>query len=165
MLEEVLSGALTAKYGSKPKIPLPGDDELLYTFAAALLKHLKDKGLYRRDSVAVVPFLEKRRLEPMIPGAFRSWLERHVVCYKVKYDKDGNPFDALRPVPKEMAEAVLQSWDFWPHLPEIQRMHPIPMPKIQEDGTLVMLQPGYDAASKILTFEGIPNQPAQPEQQ
>ncbi|MDR0532521.1 MAG: hypothetical protein LBH01_01045 [Verrucomicrobiales bacterium] len=154
-LEETLSGPLAKKYGPLPKVALPGNDELLLDFAKQLLEKLKDKGLYRRDKIPVVPFRQGRRLEAMDAVAFRSWVERHVVCYRTRYDREGNPVDELRSMPRELAAAVLESWDFWPGLPEIERCHPVPMPVLRADGTLELLEPGYDAESKTLTFDGL----------
>jgi hypothetical protein len=154
-LEETLSGELAQKYGALPKMCLPGDDEMLIGFIRALLRHLLDKGLYRRDKVPVVPFMEKKRLLAMEPAAFRSWVENHVACYKLKYDRDGAPFDVLRSMPKEVAEAVLESMDFWTNLLEVEHCHPVPKPLLRPDGALVLLEPGYDAGSKTLTFDGV----------
>lgn len=139
--------------GSLPRVELPGDNVLLKGFAMEMAKHLKDKGLYRRDTVVVVPFEEKQRFEIMTATAFRTWAERHVAPFKTRYDESGAPYDVLRSMPVECAEAVLACWDFWLKLPDIEEINTIRLPT-RKDRKLVLQAKGYDASTKTFSFAG-----------
>lgn len=149
-LREVLAGTLGERYGALAVVPLPQDDELLIGFVKALAEVLKDKGLYRRDKVIMIPYDEKRRLEVMEAKAFCSWTQRFVVGSKTKYDA-GKPYTVKKDVPTEVAEKTLMSWDFFPEIPEIHEIHPAPMPLLRDD-KLVLMEEGYDKDSGTLTF-------------
>ena len=151
-LREVLTGAMGVRYGPLPIVPLPQDDEVLTGFIAAVAEILKDKPIYRRDKIVVVPYNEMRRLEMIEAKAFCSWVLHFLMPAKTKYDKFGDPYPVCKDVPTEVAEKVLVSWDFWPSLQKIDAVHAAPMPIIREDGTMSLLDEGYDKASQTLTF-------------
>jgi hypothetical protein len=151
-LQEVLTGPQGAKYGALPKIAIPGDDETLLRFAQDLLEVLKEKPIYRRDNVPMFPYEEKARLQEMTAQTFRTFIDRYVACFKQKYDKDGEPYDVIRSVNKETAAGVLECIDFWSGLREIIAINPVPMPVVDAEGNLKLLQPGYDEETKTLTF-------------
>ena len=151
-LREVLTGAMALRYGPLPIVALPQDDEVLTSFIRACAEILADKGIYRRDTIVVVPYAEKRRLMLMEAKAFCSWMLHHLMPSKTKYDKQGDPFPVFKDVPTEVAEKVLVSQDFWQHLPEIEVINPAPMPVLRKDGTLALLTEGYDAKTGTLTF-------------
>lgn len=154
-LEEthVPGGNGRARAGSLPRVELPGDNVQLRGFAAELAKHLKNKGLYRRDTVVVVPFEEKERVEFMTASAFRTWAERYVAPYKTRHDESGAPYDVLRSMPVETAEGTLACWDFWPKLPNIEEINTIRLPT-RKNGKLVLQAEGYEASTKTLSFTG-----------
>lgn len=152
-LHEVLTGPQAQKYGSLPKVALPGDDDTLLRFAEELLHHLRGKEVYRRDNVAVYPYHEKGRLEIMTAQTFRTFIDRYVACFKRKFDNSGEPFDVIRSVNKETAAGVLDCIDFWSGLREVVSINPIPMPSIDEEGNMHYLRPGYDEKTRTLTFE------------
>ncbi len=52
----------------------------------------------------------------------------------------------------QTAQGVLDSIDFWTGLREVITVNPVPMPLMNEDGNVTLLQPGYDEKSKTLTF-------------
>lgn len=136
-----------------PAIKLPGDGVGMKSFAMEMASHLKDKGLYRRDSMVVIPFPEKARIEFMSASAFRSWAERHVTTFKTRVNAEGLPVNRVRSMPAESAEGVLSSWDFFPELPEIEEINPIRLPTCK-DGKIVMQAEGYDATRKTFSFGG-----------
>jgi len=151
-IQEILVGALAAQFGHLPKIELPGDDSRLLECAEAVLHHVREKGLYRRDSVVVVIFQEKQRLEMMTAEAFRTWVEKHITFFKVRHMKNGEPYEVLRTIPHEGASGILASWAFWPNLHEIEQCHYVSLPVwLGEDGTL--LPEGYAKEHKTLTFK------------
>jgi hypothetical protein len=151
-LKEVLTGPQGAKYGALTKISIPGDDETLLRFAQELLDELKTKTIYRRDNIPVYPYEEKARIEVMSASTFRTFVDRYVACFKQKYDDKGEPYDVVRSINKETAQGVLDSIDFWTGLREVVTVNPVPMPLMDEDGNVTLLQPGYDEKTKTLTF-------------
>jgi hypothetical protein len=153
-LQEVLTGPQVAKYGAMPIVLLPGDDELSSHFAAELLQILRDKGIFRRGNVVVLPDLEAGCLRVVRAHAFSTWVERHLCCYKMKFDRNGEPYHVLRTMTTEQAEKVLACEDFWKGLPEIEAVNPARSLSIDgETGEMSLLQPGYDEKTKTLTFE------------
>ena len=154
VLQEILCGRQVATYGPLPKVEMPADNVLVSHFARQILQLVKDKGIYRRDNVPVFPYVERARLEVLEAQAFRTWLERFLVCFKTKFDGAGDPFDVLRTVNKETAVAVLKCIDFWTGLFEIVTVNPVRLPSLAADGTLTLLEPGYDEKTQTLTFEG-----------
>ncbi len=145
-------GALAAQFGHLPKIELPGDDSRLLECAEAVLYHVREKGLYRRDAVVVVIYQEKQRLEMMTAEAFRTWVEKHVAFFKLRHTKTGEPYEVLRTIPQEGASGILASWAFWPGLYEIEQCHYVNLPVWHEaDGLL--LPEGYAKEHKTLTFK------------
>ena len=150
---ELLEGRLAERHGSKPKVELPGDDMLLIEFARQLASILKDKGLYRRDTVAVVPNDEQRRVGTVTCSTFRSLAEEHIVCFKTRYTNEGVPYDVLRTMPGETADGVLSSRTFWRELPVIIRVNPVPMPMLRKDNQIVLQTGGYDHDTQTLTFK------------
>lgn len=150
-LKEVLAGPQGKKYGPLPKVSLPGDDEQLLFFAQQLLSVLRNKAIYRRDTVAVFPYPEKARLEMMDGQSFRTFVDEFVACYKQKFGEKGAPYDVVRTMNRETAEGVLRCFKFWSGLREIESVNPVPRPVLVGD-QVKMLVPGYDEETKTLTF-------------
>lgn len=151
-LREILPWPMGARYGPLPMVPLPQDDEVLLGVIEACADILRDKGIYRRDNIVVIPYEQRRRLMMMEAKMFCSWVLHFLMPTRTKWDKDGEPFTVCKDMPTEVAEKVLLSMDFWPALPEIEAVHAAPMPVIREDGTLALLGEGYDSETRTLTF-------------
>ena len=153
-LQEVLCGPQAAKYGSMPIVPLPGDDELALGFAKHLLEILKAQGIYRRANVVVRPDAERTCMEVVRSQSFSTWVEHHVLCYKRKFDRNGEPYQVLRTMNNEQAEKVLACEDFWKGLPEIEAVNAARSLAIDEEtNEMRLLAGGYDAKARTLTFE------------
>ena len=162
-IRQVTSGAAAAKHGPLPMVQLPGDDAYLAPFIEEAGRYIAeahqthpDRGphLFRRDIIPVIALPGKRRFKAMSPEYFISWAERFIAPYKVRHDRDGDPFDVKRPIPKEVSKATLDSLDFAMMLPEIQRTHPMPVPVIPEaGGALRLCRPGYDRETGSFVFE------------
>lgn len=161
-LREVLAGPQASKHGSIPKLQLPGADSLMSPFieeAAAIISeshHLRpDAGphLFRRDVLPIIPIPGAKRFTPMKPEYFVSWADRHFAPYKVRYDKEGDPYDEIRPMPKEVGRACLESLEFTLAMPPIKRTYPIPVPVIWQDGNLHLCAPGYHPDSGSFVFD------------
>jgi len=152
-LADIINGALSAQYGDLPKIEIPGDNARLKECAEAVLVAVKEKGLYRRDSVVVVIYAERQRLEVMGADAFRTWVERHVYFFKTRQNDQKEYYEVARTLPKEAAVGILASWDFWPGLNDIEQCHFVPLPVLTPQGFYSELPEGYSAESKTLTFK------------
>jgi|694.fasta_scaffold122526_2 hypothetical protein len=154
MINEVLTGELAAKFGPLPLIQLPQDESLLLEFVRNMGSILSDKGIYRRDSVVVVPDLDMQRFNVLEAKKFCSWAQRHVVNYKLRYDKNGDPFTTYKDMPTEIAEKTLTSVDFLPLIPNIMQVLPIPLPIFDGDN-LPLLAPGFDGGHYTFEFEDL----------
>lgn len=160
-LREVLAGAKSARLGPLPRIQLPGDDAYLSPFIEDVADAIATRqaegqvpqpNLYRRDTLPVYPVAEKRRLAEMPAEYFISWAERCVAPYKTRFDRNGDPFDVDRPMPKEIGRSCLSSHDFQMKLPPIHRTFPSPLPMIPDGGPLRLCLPGYDDTTGTFTF-------------
>jgi hypothetical protein len=150
-LHEVLTGAMAAQYGALPLIPLPQEEDLLIKFVHQMGAVLAPHGVYRRDRVIVLPDDEVARLNIMEPEVFCSWSQNHVVTYKMRYDKNGEPFTSYKDMPTEVAKKVLVSPSFFPYVPKIDEVFPIPMPGDDGDGVR-LLEPGFEGGRFTFDF-------------
>jgi hypothetical protein len=149
-LHKVLTGSMAAQYGILPLIPLPQEEDLLLKFIRQMGAVLSDKGIYRRDTVVVLVDAELPRMNILEPEVFCSWAQNYVVNYKLRYDKNGEPFETYKDMPTEIAKKTLMSPTFTPFVPRIDEIFPIPMPREDENGVMLML-PGFEAGK--FTFE------------
>lgn len=150
-LHEVLTGSMAARYGTLPLIPLPQEEDLLTRFIQQMGAILSDKGIYRRDTVIMMPDVKIARLNIMEAEVFCSWAQEFVVNYKIRYDKNGEPFTTYKDMPTEIAKKTILSPRFREHVPEIEEVFPIPLPADDGNGGLKLLEPGFDQGR--FTFE------------
>ena len=151
-LHEALTGSMEAQYGTLPLIPLPQEEDLLLKFIRQMGAVLADKGIYRRDMVIVLVDAEMPRMNILEPEVFCSWAQNYVVNYKLRYDKNGEPFTTYKDMPTEIAKKTLMSPTFSPFVPKIDEIFPIPMPCDNEDDVALMA-PGFDEGKFIFVFE------------
>jgi hypothetical protein len=143
---------MAAQYGTLPLIPLPQEEDLLLKFIRQMGAVLADKGIYRRDMVVVLVDAEVPRMNILEPEVFCSWAQNYVVNYKLRYDKNGEPFTTYKDMPTEIAKKTLMSPTFTPFVPRIDEIFPIPMPCGSEDD-VVLMSPGFDSGKFIFGFE------------
>lgn len=155
-----LTGPASARYGPLPKIQLPGDNELQKSFNASAAAALKGSGLYRRDILPVIP-VENRLIE-MSAAQFITWATDHFIPYKIRLDRQGMPFEVVHDMTKQHAENCLIDQNFYLDLPPIHKMHPAPVPLINDADSLILATPGYDPSTGTYVFEG-PLQPQPPD--
>lgn len=151
-VHEVLCGKLGKKYGALPMVPLPQDDEILTSWLKTVAFHLQGSPLLRRDRLMVIPDAEKHSMLTMSPQMFCSWALEYFAPYKMKSPRDGDPYPVLRDMPSDVAEKTLCSPQFVPHIPRVDQVNPVPMPKFCADGSLELMMPGYDAETRTYTF-------------
>lgn len=151
-LHEVLTGTMAIRYGTLPLISLPQEEDLLTLFIRQMGAVLADKGIYRRDTVIMLPDAKIARLNIMEAEVFCSWAQEHVVNYKIRYDKNGEPFTTYKDMPTEIAKKTIMSPRFREYVPEIDEVFPIPMPGDDEGGGLKLLAPGFEAGKFVFEF-------------
>lgn len=150
-LHEVLTGSMAMRYGTLPLIPLPQEEDLLTRFIQQMGAILSDKGIYRRDTVIMLPDAKIARLNIMEAEVFCSWAQEFVVNYKTRYDKNGEPFTTYKDMPTEIAKKTILSPRFREHVPEIEEVFPIPVPGY-DAGALKLLTPGFGAGKFVFEF-------------
>lgn len=155
-LHEVLTGPMAIEYGALPLIPLPQDvgecPDLLIKFIHKMGEILSDKGIYRRDTVIMLPDAKIARLNIMEAEVFCSWAQEFVVNYKTRYDKNGEPFTTYKDMPTEIAKKTILSPRFREYVPEIEEVFPIPMWVDDVDGGMKLLPPGFEAGKFVFEF-------------
>jgi hypothetical protein len=155
-LHEVLTGTMATRYGALPLIPLPQEEDLLTRFIRQMGIILSDKGIYRRDTVIMLPDANVARLNIMEAEVFCSWAQEHVVNYKIRYDKNGEPFTTYKDMPTEIAKKTILSPRFREHVPQIDEVFPIPMPGDDVDAAgevgLKLLAPGFEMGKFVFEF-------------
>lgn len=82
-LREILCGPLAQKLGNNlSMVESPGENTPVLHFIRAVLPLIKDKPIYRRDNVVVLPDHEGQRLSICRPPIFRTWLDRYVAPFR-----------------------------------------------------------------------------------
>jgi hypothetical protein len=152
-LHEVLTGSMAKRYGTLPLIPLPQEEDLLTRFIQQMGAILSDKGIYRRDTVIMLPDVKIARLNIMEAEVFCSWAQEYVVNYKIRYDKNGEPFTTYKDMPTEIAKKTILSPRFREYVPEIEEVFPIPLPGDAEGGGLKLLEPGFEEGKFVFKFK------------
>jgi hypothetical protein len=139
----------------KPALQLPGDGLLLGDFSAALGELLRGAGVYARQGCAFTLDHQGQKLEPVTPEWLRTWIEKHVVPYKVITSKNqSGTFKVKKSISKDISNAVNVSPQFLAQLPKVERFNPCPMPTMRPSGTIELLPPGMDSQSATFTAEG-----------
>lgn len=151
-LHEVLTGEMALRYGPLPLIPLPQEEDLLTRFIQQMGAILADKGIYRRDTVIMLPDARIARLNIMEAEVFCSWAQEYVVNYKTRYDKNGEPFTTYKDMPTEIAKKTILSPRFREYVPEIEEVFPIPMWVDDGGGGMKLLAPGFEAGKFVFKF-------------
>jgi hypothetical protein len=132
----------------RAKVRLPGDNRLLSETAAELGLCLRDKCMFVRNSDIVV--LEAGELRPVSSAAFRTLVEKHVVCYRQRAFNNAS-YDVNVTMRDEEARGIMASAQFTERLRTVNRLNVCRLPVLRDDGTLELLPYGYDSASRTLT--------------
>lgn len=135
-----------------PPIRLPGTGYPIGKFASELGGLLGGKSIYQRGGVAFTLSHDGRKLEPMNPTKFRSWIEDFVRTVKVKLDDQGAVTVATT-MSDDIAGAVCKSPQFLQQLYRVERINPCPMPWLRKDGKIELLPVGLDVESATFTVD------------
>lgn len=136
----------------KPALKLPGTGHLISDFASDLAGLLDGQGIFSRKGAAFILDHEGQKLEPATPAWLRTWIEKHVVPYKVRTAEHGE-IRLAQTMPDDTARAVLVSPQFLERLPKVERFHPCPMPWLRGNGRIELLPVGLDPESGTFTAD------------
>ena len=137
----------------RPKIRLPGDNRLLSDFATELGQLLAGANIFNRGGMVVRPDPTMTKVEPMGPEELRTWVERHLVCFKLKQAGAHEVIQVRHTMTTSNAQGVLASPQFISQLPWLDRVNPVRMPAMI-DGRVELLPEGYDARARTFTASG-----------
>jgi hypothetical protein len=137
-----------------PRIELPGDNRLVSAFALDLGSIISHCGLYRRDNHPVFVDKVNCRLDPLTPESLRTWIEQHCTCFRVR-SSSGGSIQFSHTCSFDDARTVIQSVQFLQALPEIVSINQTRLPVMRTDGSIELLPPGYDPASRVFTAPNI----------
>lgn len=152
--EKTISPAESRIFDKLPKIQLPGDNRLLSQFASELGEALSRAGIYSRGGMAFSINKQKDGLSIMKPETLRTWVEQHLVCYKLKLAPNGQDIiHTRRTMTNDDAVGVLSSPQFIERLSPIERVNPVRMPVMRPTGSIELLPCGYDQESRTFTIE------------
>lgn len=139
----------------RPMLRLPCDGRELGQFAAELGELLGAKEIFRREHTVLVVNHETRALDEIKPEAFRTWVEKHVACFKVVKMKVGKAVELqqiLRTMPLDVAIGVLHAGQFFGKLRQVDRVNQVRLPFLNAAGALALLPDGYDESTRTWTF-------------
>ena len=145
-------GGAAVEAGGKPRVRLPGDWRPMSEFAREIGEVMSRDGVFLRESEPVVLDPVTRRLVVLDADCFRTYVERSLVTYRLRPPKEegGEPQEVPVTMGREAARAVLASHEFLSVQRAVRTVSEIPLPVLRADGALVLLEPGYDAASRVL---------------
>jgi hypothetical protein len=140
-----------------PKVQLPGDNHLLSDFARDLGRILAPKDIFSRGGLVFIVNERHDGLTPMTPDILRTWIEDHLVCFKVRrLDGTDEAMQFKRTISRDDAAGILASPQFIGQLRPIERFNPIRMPFTDRNGGVRLLPGGYDQASRSFTLDSVP---------
>lgn len=137
-----------------PRIQLPGDNRLVSDFALELGSVMAECGLYRRNRQPVFVDEQHCRIVSLTPECLRTWVEQHCLCYRIK-QLHGQTVQLAHTCSFDDAKTVIQSQQFLKPLPEIVGTNSPRLPVMRSDGSVELLSPGYDRASRIYTLDSV----------
>lgn len=142
----------------RPTIPPVDFSRCLSEVAHETGQNLKGSGLYRYGGRLVTVDDEGTAVD-MDTDSFRTWVDQFQLNYYKTRKKElaggGEKIEPVRAtIKKDHASVVLNSEAFQEQLPELERILPVRLPVLEEDGVSVRLLPyGYDPELKTLTVD------------
>jgi hypothetical protein len=150
-------GNISILNDKRPKVQLPGDNYLLSDCAREIGRILAPKDIFARGGLAFVINERKDGLAPMTPETLRTWIEKYLVCYKVrKLTGTDEAIQFKRTITQTDASGILASPQFMEQLQQIERFNPIRVPIVRRDGNVDLLPEGYDEETKSFTCDSVP---------
>lgn len=139
------------------KVRLPGDERLHSDFAADIGDALATANIFSRGGSAFTVDAEARCLRIVTADFLRTWVEQHLVCYKIRTEsQSGSTITLRRTMSLSDADAVLAAPQFLERLQPINRVNAVQMPVVRTSGWLELLPTGYDGQSQTFTMSDGP---------
>src|SRR2546425_767585 len=139
----------------KRKIELPGENRLLSDFAGDIGAAIRTADIFRRGDCAWIVNADGTGLAQMTPDTFRTWIEQHVVCYRVRrVSEKGEVVELRKTMSAADAAGVLAATQFISQLRVVDRLNLIRLPIARASGWIEVLPEGYDEASRTFTAAG-----------
>jgi len=139
------------------KVRLPGDERLHSDFAADIGDALATANIFSRGGSAFTVDAEARCLRIVTADFLRTWVEQHLVCYKIRAEsRSGSTITLRRTMSLSDADAVLAAPQFLDRLQPINRVNAVQMPVVRTSGWLELLPTGYDSGSQTFTLSDGP---------
>lgn len=138
-----------------PRVLLPLDGRLNSDFNRDMGAIVAGKGLYRyRDRIVTVKINSqtgRADIESVDPHRFRSWVEKHLVCYRLQFNKHG-AIKVNQTMGIDVAATCIAADGFLDLQDRLLRVNTVRLPIQRADGSIELLPTGYDAESCILTL-------------
>lgn len=137
-----------------PRVLLPLDGRLNSDFNRDVGAVLSGKGLYRyRDRLVTVKMNSQTGrpdIETVDPHRFRSWVENHLVCYRLQFNRHG-AVKVNQTMGVDVAATCIVSDAFLDQQRRLLRVNTVRLPIQRASGAIELLPTGYDEESGILT--------------
>ncbi|HSI82357.1 MAG: hypothetical protein ACAI35_03320 [Candidatus Methylacidiphilales bacterium] len=135
-------------------ILLPEDGcQTLLDFATEAGDILRTSGLYRHGTVPVTINSKTGVVMEMTAQRLKSYLQMFAATCRLVPDEDGEPVPVVSTMSLECAQGTLESDAFILKLSEVEKVNPIRMPVIRQEGELELLPVGYDEESRVFTCD------------
>ena len=130
---------------SSPALPEIDAGLPIAALAALLGRLVAEKDIFVRGTEIVTVDADTGKVRPMKSTRFCGWIEQY--CTIKKGSRDRSSFS------RETAALILDQDSFLSYLRPLQAVHLVRLPVRRADGSIELLQRGYDVASQIFTAE------------
>lgn len=162
-------GAADAASPKRPDLTLPGDGAEVIPFFTRLSGVLRGQDLYVKNNRLVVPSTKEGKPSLYFPSAvtLSEEIERCVRFVRkrkkkvTRIDDEGNKVETeedtttTHGMPDKLAKKCYESETVKNTLREIRQMESVRLPVTRKDGTLELLDEGYDSEALTYTVDGI----------
>lgn len=138
---------LSFVHDRRPKVRLPGDNRLLSDVAVELGRHLSDALFIHNGEVVEY---QGDSIHPVSAQQFRTLVEQHVTCYRIRLMTDSNVRVGAS-LSEGDARGILASAQFREILRPLKTLNTVRLPVFRADGSLELLPEGYDVETATLT--------------
>ena len=119
---------------------------------------LKRSGLFRWGPAEKLVTLDRarRKMEPMTPERFCSWIERHLDVVKCYKGKGGEMYDAKVSMGSDLAKKLLAVDELRREIPLLEGVVATRIPVRRSDGRVELCEPGWDEEARLFCYDEIP---------
>ena len=133
---------------------LPGkNNRLMSEFASDMGKALANTEIYNRNGTPFIVDHLGQTLKLMTPDSFRTWAEKHVVCFSWDEPNEGPSMRIRKSMSVTEAGTTLSSEHFLKRLRSVRKLNQVRQPVLRKSDKIELLPIGYDAESQTYTFD------------